>query len=37
VTHDGRAGVQVGELVLVTEAGCERLHRAPGGFLRLGD
>jgi Xaa-Pro dipeptidase len=37
VTRDGRAGVQVGELVLVTESGCERLHRAPTGFLRLGD
>lgn len=37
VTPDGRAGVQVGELVLVTESGCERLHQAPTGFLRLGD
>jgi Xaa-Pro aminopeptidase len=36
VTRDGRAGVQVGELVLVTESGCERLHHAPTGFLRLG-
>jgi Xaa-Pro aminopeptidase len=36
VTPDGRAGVQVGELVLVTESGCERFHRAPTGFLRLG-
>lgn len=36
VTRDGRAGVQVGELVLVTESGCERFHRTPMGFLRLG-
>jgi Xaa-Pro aminopeptidase len=36
VTRDGRAGVQVGELVLVTESGCETLHQAPMGFLRLG-
>jgi Xaa-Pro dipeptidase len=37
VTRDGRAGVQLGELVVVGEAGCERLHRAPLGFMRLGD
>ena len=36
VTRDGRAGVQLGELVLVTGSGCERFHRAPTGFLRLG-
>jgi Xaa-Pro aminopeptidase len=36
VTRDGRAGVQLGELVLVTESGYERLHRAPEGFRRLG-
>jgi len=35
VTRDGRAGVQVGELVLVTETGAERLHHAPTGLLRL--
>ena len=35
VTRDGRAGVQIGELVLVTEAGHERLHRAPMEFFRL--
>jgi Xaa-Pro aminopeptidase len=28
VTRDERAGVQVGELLLVTDAGCERLHGA---------
>jgi Xaa-Pro aminopeptidase len=37
VTTDGRAGVQLGELVVVTEIGYERLHGAPAGFLRLGD
>lgn len=36
VTPDGRAGVQTGELLLVTEDGCERLHRAPRGLARLG-
>jgi Xaa-Pro dipeptidase len=35
VTRDGRAGVQLGELVVVTDNGCERLHRAPTGFLRI--
>ena len=35
VTRDGRAGVQIGELVLITEAGHERLHRAPMEFFRL--
>jgi Xaa-Pro aminopeptidase len=32
-TLDWRAGVQTGELVLVTEDGVERLHTAPTGFL----
>jgi Xaa-Pro aminopeptidase len=36
VTTDYRAGVQVGELVLVTPGGCERLHAAPAGFIRIG-
>ncbi len=36
VTRDLRAGVQVGELLLVTATGAERLHRAPRGFLRTG-
>jgi Xaa-Pro aminopeptidase len=36
VTRNGRAGVQLGELVLVTESGCERLHGALEGFRRLG-
>ncbi len=30
-----RAGVQTGELVLITETGIERLHGAPRGFLRV--
>ena len=36
VTRDQRAGVQVGELVLVTEKGFERLHAADRGFFRVG-
>jgi Xaa-Pro aminopeptidase len=36
VTRDGKAGVQTGELVLVTETGVERLHQVPRGFLRAG-
>jgi Xaa-Pro aminopeptidase len=35
-TRDGKAGVQVGELVRITATGCERLHQAPRGFLRVG-
>lgn len=35
VTADLRAGVQTGELLLITDAGCERLHRAPRGLRRL--
>jgi len=35
VTRDGRAGVQVGELVAVSRAGFERVHRAPREFFRL--
>jgi Xaa-Pro aminopeptidase len=35
VTQDARAGVQIGELVLVNEAGHERLHKAPMEFFRL--
>jgi Xaa-Pro aminopeptidase len=33
VTADQRAGVQCGELVLVTDDGAERLHSAPAGLL----
>lgn len=36
VTRDARAGVQVGELLLVTATGCERLHEAPRDFFRVG-
>jgi len=35
VTPDGRAGVQTGELVVITETGIEPLHAVPRGFLRL--
>jgi Xaa-Pro dipeptidase len=34
-THDGKAGVQTGECVLVTKTGIERLHSAPRGFIRV--
>ncbi|MPZ62755.1 MAG: M24 family metallopeptidase [Propionibacteriales bacterium] len=34
-TTDGRAGVQTGELLLVTEDGCERLHNIPRGLHRI--
>ena len=33
VTRDGRAGVQTGELVLVTAEGSERLHASPPGLI----
>ena len=36
ITRDEKAGVQVGELVRVTNDGFERLHRSPRGFARLG-
>jgi Xaa-Pro dipeptidase len=36
VTTDERAGVQTGELVLVTDAGVERLHDFERGLLRVG-
>ncbi|MEJ0078245.1 MAG: M24 family metallopeptidase [Alphaproteobacteria bacterium] len=35
VTKDGKAGVQTGEMVLVTETGIERMHSVPWGFLSL--
>jgi hypothetical protein len=35
ITPDQRAGVQVGDLVLVTETGIEPLHRAPRGLIRI--
>ena len=36
ISRDQKAGVQVGELVLVTDKGFERLHRAKRGLFRLG-
>jgi Xaa-Pro aminopeptidase len=36
ITRDEKAGVQVGEMVRITETGFERMHRAPRGFLRIG-
>jgi len=36
VTRDGRAGVQTGELLLVTEAGPQRLHAFPRGLQQAG-
>jgi Xaa-Pro dipeptidase len=35
VTTDGKAGVQTGEMVLITETGIEPLHDIPRGFLRI--
>ena len=35
VTRDGKAGVQTGEMVLITTTGIERFHTIPRGFLRL--
>jgi Xaa-Pro aminopeptidase len=36
VTPDETAGVQTGELLLVTERGAEPLHEVPRGFRRVG-
>ena len=36
VTQDHKAGVQTGEMVLVTETGIERMHAVPRGFYRSG-
>jgi Xaa-Pro aminopeptidase len=35
VTPDGKAGVQTGELVLISFDGIERLHNVPRGFVRV--
>jgi Xaa-Pro aminopeptidase len=35
VTLDGKAGVQTGELVLITDTGIESLHAIPRGFMRM--
>ena len=32
VTRDGKAGVQTGEMVLITDTGIERFHTTPRGF-----
>ena len=37
ITPDERAGVQTGELVVVTETGWESLHSYPRGLARIGD
>ena len=36
VTRDHKAGVQTGEMVLITETGIERMHAVPRGFTQLG-
>jgi Xaa-Pro aminopeptidase len=35
VTRDHRAGVQSGEMLLISETGVERMHDFPRGFLRV--
>jgi len=35
VTLDHRAGVQTGEMVLITQGGIERMHTVPRGFMSL--
>lgn len=35
VTRDHKAGVQTGEMVLITETGIERMHAMPRGFVIL--
>ena len=35
VTRDGNAGVQTGEMVLITETGIEPMHKVPRGFIRI--
>ena len=35
VTRDGKAGVQTGEMVMITESGVERFHTTPRGFVVL--
>jgi Xaa-Pro dipeptidase len=36
ITPDGSAGVQTGELLLVTDGGAERLHATEPGMRRIG-
>jgi len=35
VTTDGKAGVQTGEMVLITKTGIEPFHAIPRGFVRV--
>jgi Xaa-Pro dipeptidase len=35
ITHDQKAGVQTGELVLITKTGAESLHSAPRGAIHV--
>jgi hypothetical protein len=35
VTRDHRAGVQTGEMLLITKSGVERMHDFPRGFARV--
>jgi Xaa-Pro dipeptidase len=35
VTRDGKAGVQTGEMMLITASGVERFHAMPRGFVVL--
>ena len=35
VTRDGKAGVQTGEMMLITATGVERFHEMPRGFLQI--
>jgi Xaa-Pro aminopeptidase len=35
VTPDRKAGVQTGEMVLITRTGVERFHAVPRGFARI--
>jgi Xaa-Pro dipeptidase len=35
VTPDGKAGVQTGEMVLITKTGIEPFHSVPRGFVRI--
>jgi Xaa-Pro aminopeptidase len=37
VTRDGKAGVQTGEMVLITKTGIEPFHAVPRGFVRAGE
>jgi hypothetical protein len=36
VTKDARAGIQMGECVLITETGAESIHTVPRGPYRVG-